>query len=154
MDVFRDILLISSGDMLSIIADLLSIAGVLLTIWIASKVGDLAKYYGMKGRLTSFLKDIRQFNAELSANLNSNNFDSQAAQETLIRCESTLKSVKKFALSEHKKTVSSAQTVLKKAIAAKPDSQRNEVRATCNLLISLESDLTNYRLDEKHRPTQ
>jgi len=137
--------------MFSLVAEILSIIGFMVTLWVAISLWQLKRYYTFKGRHPEITRDIRKYSSELSQLLDSNNLDGEVSEVTLRRCQSSLKALRRLIPRHYIKPVKEAEKAISICITDKMTSSRTSIRNIYNKLITVESDLENIKKDEKWR---
>ena len=135
--------------MITLVVDILTIIGFLVTCWVAISISRLRRQFLFKGRHSGIKRDIRKYSSELSQLLDSNSLDGSVSEIALRRCQSSLKTLRRFIPGDYLKPVKEAESSIKICIKKKKTSDRNSIRDIYHKLITVESDLENIKKDEK-----
>ena len=136
---------------LAIFADIITVISFLLTCWVAMTLYKLRKLYAFKGRHPEIVRDIRKYSSELSQLLDTKQFEGQASEGILRRCQSSLKALRRLIPRYYVRPVKEAEKAITSCINSKKTSNRILIRDIYNKLISVESDLINIKKDDKWR---
>jgi hypothetical protein len=136
-----------SGPLLTALANALSIAGFVITIFVFLDVRKIKKFYVFTGRVIDLSKSLKQHSSNISEYLNDFEGFLPQIQEELTRAEVTLKSLEKKTSGQLKQSVANLARTVQSYDAQKKD--KDGLRTIYLGMIKIQAEIADLRKDQQ-----
>lgn len=145
--MLQDIIKFLNKDIFVGIANLLSIVGFIITLYVFFAVRGIKKFYQFKARVPDLNKKLRAHSSELSNCLNDFDGSSPKIEEELALVEITLKSIKRKTDGDIKQSISNALKQIRNYPSV--NEKQHELRSIYVHLIQIVEEITDRRKDQQ-----
>ena len=142
------------ADLLSTIANLASVAGFLLTIWVWLKVRHIEGHFLFRVRFPAIKRQINGHSRNISLYLNSFPTSANDLEVELKKCQSDLKNLRSKLKGDNKASVTKILEGISQLSSPLQPNSIKDIRDIYLSLVILEKDLENLKEDMQWRTQQ